>query len=192
MSDVTANALRDEQGRLAYAICADAAAGDAEEQVPAALSGEGVKLAEFIRKRPERGWLHRAFPELDEDALRCLRALMRAADAVDDGWALAALCPGVLAGAWQDLVRTSPQDVGALDAVRVLAGAGIVLFHMLVELSFVYSSAKWAVDGSRRATDLFFCLAAFLAAVGRPVTTLRNWAGRMLKRCARGGTRNPI
>ena len=63
-TDVTANALRDERGRLAYTICADAAAGDAEEQVPAALSGEGVKLAEFIRKRPDRGWLHRAFPNL--------------------------------------------------------------------------------------------------------------------------------
>jgi len=87
--------LRDERGRLAYAICADAAACDEDEQVPAALSGEGVKLAEFIRKRPERGWLHRAFPELDADALRCLRALMRAADAVDDGWALAASCSDV-------------------------------------------------------------------------------------------------
>ena len=95
LSDVTANALRDERGRLAYAICADAAACDEDEQVPAALSGEGVKLAEFIRKRPERGWLHRAFPELDADALRCLRALMRAADAVDDGWALAASCSDV-------------------------------------------------------------------------------------------------
>ena len=95
LSDVTANALRDERERLAYAICADAAACDDDEQVPAALSGEGVKLAEFIRKRPERGWLHRAFPELDEDALRCLRALMRAADAVDDGWALAASCSDV-------------------------------------------------------------------------------------------------
>ena len=52
LSDVTANALRDERGRLAYAVCADAAAGDAVEQVPAALSGEGAKLAEFIRKRP--------------------------------------------------------------------------------------------------------------------------------------------
>ena len=95
MSDVTANALRDERGRLAYAICADAAACDEDEQVPAALSGEGAKLAELIRKRPERGWLHRAFPELDADALRCLRALMRAADAVDDGWALAASCSDV-------------------------------------------------------------------------------------------------
>ena len=94
-NDVTANSLRDERGRLAYAVCADAAACDEDEQVPAALSGEGVKLAELIRKRPERGWLHRAFPELDADALRCLRALMRAADAVDDGWALAASCSDV-------------------------------------------------------------------------------------------------
>ena len=104
--------------------------------------------------------------------------------------ALVALFPGVLAGAWQDLVQSSPSEIGALHVVRILAGAGIVLFHMLVELSFVYSSAKWAVDGSRRATDLFFCLAAFLAAVGRPVVSLRDWAGRMLRRRARGGTRS--
>ena len=49
------------------------------------------------------------------------------------------------------------------------------------------SSAKWAVDGSRRARDLFFCLAAFLAAVGRPVASLRDWAGRMLGKGARAG-----
>ena len=95
LSDVTANSLRDERGRLAYAVCADAAACSDDASVPAALSGEGAKLAELIRKRPERGWLHRAFPELDEDALRCLRALMRAADAMDDGWALAASCSDV-------------------------------------------------------------------------------------------------
>ena len=87
---VTANALRDEAGALAYAVCEDAAVCSEETEVPAALGGDGVKLAELVRKRPERGWIHRAFPELDGDSLRCLQALTRAADSVDGGWALAA------------------------------------------------------------------------------------------------------